>query len=183
MFAAGGLLVGLVVGFAFANSVNRRTPQARATDGSPPLARQELPVSAVKEQQPFAPASRGTGAEVAPGGPPQSPAGNTAAPKNDEKPEVATPEYDAQIAAAEPKARRPGATPEEKRAAAEAFFRRGYFYYTAQNPRLYKFALGDFRRALRYQPDNEEARELVKQIEDIYRYSVKKPIPTNGLEP
>ena len=95
---------------------------------------------------------------------------------------VDTSKYDARITAAEAKAKRAGASKADRRAAAEALFERGYFFYGAQNPRLYKYALGDLRRVLRYQPDHGEARALIAQIETIYR-QMGRPIPTNGLEP
>jgi hypothetical protein len=94
---------------------------------------------------------------------------------------VETPELDAKIEKATAKAKAAGASPAEKKAAAAAYLERGNFYYSAGNPMLYRYALGDFRRALRYDPDNTEAKEKVKQIEDIYTYSVRKPIPDNGL--
>ena len=59
---------------------------------------------------------------------------------------------------------------------------RGNFYYNAQDTRLYRYALGDFRRALRYEPDNAEAKEKIEMIESIYR-SLGRPVPNNGLEP
>ncbi|HEX8473568.1 MAG TPA: hypothetical protein VF666_06015 [Pyrinomonadaceae bacterium] len=108
---------------------------------------------------------------------PTGAASNTA-----EKSEIDTSALDAQIERAETKAKAAKATDADRRAAAEAYFERGYKFYGAQNPRLYKFALGDFRRVLRYQPDHREAAAIIKQIEDIYR-SMGRPIPTNGLEP
>jgi hypothetical protein len=94
---------------------------------------------------------------------------------------VDTPELDAKIEKATAKAKAPGASAADKKAAAAAYIERGNFYYSAGNPMLYRYALGDFRRVLRYDPDNAEAKEKIKQIEDIYTYSVKKPIPDNGL--
>jgi hypothetical protein len=41
--------------------------------------------------------------------------------------------------------------------------------------------LGDFRRVLKYEPDNEEARAKMDQIIEIY-HQLGKPVPTNGLE-
>lgn len=110
----------------------------------------------------------GSSAAVAPGSTPA-------------KAPVETPELDAKIEKAAAKAKAPGASSADKKAAAAAFIERGNFYYMAGNPMLYRYALGDFRRALRHDPDNAEAREKVKQIEDIYTYSVRKPIPDNGL--
>ncbi|MCA1593987.1 MAG: hypothetical protein LC754_15310 [Acidobacteria bacterium] len=113
-------------------------------------------------------------------------AGNNGAPAASNAPDkapVATPELDAKVEKTTAKATTPAASIADKKAAAAAYLARGNFYYTAGDPRLYRYALGDFRRALRYQPDNEEAKSKVKQIEDIYTYSVHRPIPTNGLEP
>jgi hypothetical protein len=98
-----------------------------------------------------------------------------------DKSEIDTAPLDAKISLAEAKAKASGASAADKRAAAEAYFERGYKYYSAQNPKLYRFALGDFRRVLRYQPDHAEARQIIEQIEGIYR-SMGRPIPTNGLE-
>jgi predicted lipid-binding transport protein (Tim44 family) len=82
-----------------------------------------------------------------------------------EKPSMATPELDLKIAKAE----------------AAAYVERADVFYSAQQPMLYKFALGDFRRALRYDPKNEEARAKLDQIVSIYQ-SMGKPVPTNGQE-
>lgn len=99
-----------------------------------------------------------------------------------EKPEIATAELDEKIAKLETKAKAKGAKDADKQAVAAAYFERGMVYFNAQNPRLYKFALGDFRRTLHYEPTHGEARANVDELERIYR-SINKPIPTNGLEP
>jgi tetratricopeptide (TPR) repeat protein len=98
-----------------------------------------------------------------------------------EKPSMPTPELDAKIAKAEAKAKAPGATDSDRKAAGAAYAARADVYYSAQQPMLYKFALGDFRRALRYDPKNEEARAKMDQIVSIYQ-SMGKPVPTNGQE-
>ncbi|MCA1642503.1 MAG: hypothetical protein LC785_11255 [Acidobacteria bacterium] len=98
-----------------------------------------------------------------------------------EKPSMATPELDARIAKAEAKAKAPGATDADKKAAAAAYVARADVFYSAQQPMLYKFALGDFRRALRYDPRNGEARAKMDEIVSIYQ-SMGKPVPTNGQE-
>ena len=99
-----------------------------------------------------------------------------------DKPPVATPELDEKIEKAEAKARAAGASAADKQAAAAARMARGNFYYNAQDTRLYRYALGDFRRALRYEPGNAEAKEKIEMIESIYR-SLGRPVPDNGLEP
>lgn len=89
---------------------------------------------------------------------------------------------DARIARAEAKAKIKGATAADKQAAAAAYLERANMYYSAGQPRLYKFALGDFRRVLRYEPDNAEAREKLEMIVSIYQ-SMGRPVPDNGREP
>jgi hypothetical protein len=98
-----------------------------------------------------------------------------------EKPGMPTPELDAKIAKAEAKAKAPGAGEADRKAAAAAYVERADVYYSAQQPMLYKFALGDFRRALRYDPSNAEAKGKLDQIVSIYQ-SMGKPVPTNGQE-
>jgi hypothetical protein len=89
---------------------------------------------------------------------------------------------DAKITKAEAKAKAGGATQADKLAAAAAYLERGNLYRDAGQPALYKFALGDYRHALRYQPDNAEAREKMNEIVSIYR-SMGRPVPENGNEP
>ena len=109
---------------------------------------------------------------------PAAPAGGGAAPSN---PAVNTAELDAKIEKAEAKAKAGGAGEADKKAAAAAYVERGNVYYEAGAPALYKFALGDFRRALKYDPSNSEARAKMTQIVQIYE-SMGRPVPTNGLE-
>ena len=63
-----------------------------------------------------------------------------------------------------------------------AYVERANVYYNAGQPRLYKFALGDFRRALRYDPENADAKEKMEMLVSIYK-SMGRPIPNNGNEP
>ena len=99
-----------------------------------------------------------------------------------EKAPVETPELDAKVEKAEAKAKASGASAADKQAAAAARMERGNFYYNSQDKRLYRYALGDFRHALRYEPGNAEAKEKIEMIESIYK-SLGRPVPTNGLEP
>jgi hypothetical protein len=98
-----------------------------------------------------------------------------------EKPGIATPELDAKIEKAETKAKAAKATDADKKAAAAAYVERANVYYSAQQPMLYKFALGDFRRALRYDPANAEAKSKMDEIVSIYQ-SMGRPVPNNGLD-
>jgi hypothetical protein len=89
---------------------------------------------------------------------------------------VDTKKLDARIKEVAAKAKREGASDAEKRAAAAAYLERGNVYYSAGNPRLYKYALADFREVLRYDAANAEAKEKLEEIKSIYR-SMRRPIP------
>jgi hypothetical protein len=104
-------------------------------------------------------------------------AGSTAKPSG-----IDTAALDAKIEQAEAKAKARGATQADKLAAASAYLQRGNLYRDAGQPTLYKFALGDYRHALRYQPDNAEARAKMDEIVSIYQ-SMGRPVPDNGNEP
>jgi hypothetical protein len=87
---------------------------------------------------------------------------------------------DAKVADAAAKASAGGQSA-ERLAAAAAYLERANVFYNAERPALYKLALGDFRRALRFQPDNAEARAKAEQITSIYQ-AMKRPVPANGGE-
>jgi hypothetical protein len=89
---------------------------------------------------------------------------------------------DAKIVKAEEKAKAKSATAADKLAAAAAYLERADIFYNAGRPTLYKFALRDYRRALRYQPDNQQAREHADLIVSIYQ-SMGRPVPDLGNEP
>jgi hypothetical protein len=85
---------------------------------------------------------------------------------------------DERIRAAVAKAEAPGAGARERRAAA-AFLARANVLRDLGMPAFYKFALGDLRRVLRFEPGNAEAREKAEEIIDIYR-SMARPVPEYG---
>lgn len=87
-----------------------------------------------------------------------------------------TKELDKRVKDAAEKAKAPGASASDKKAAAEAYLARGNVYFNAGQPRLYKYALADFKQVIRHDPGNEEATEKIKTIEDIYR-SLGRPVP------
>lgn len=93
-----------------------------------------------------------------------------------------TAELDARIKKAAEKAKAPGASAADKKAAADAYLARGNVYYSAGQPRLYKYALADFRQVLKYDPENGEAKEKVDTIVGIYQ-SMGRPIPELSPEP
>jgi tetratricopeptide (TPR) repeat protein len=95
---------------------------------------------------------------------------------------VDTAELDARIRKAAEKAKASGASAADKKAAAEAYLARGNVYYSAGQPRLYKYALADFRQVLKYDPENGDAKDKLNTIESIYK-SMGRPIPEVSPEP
>lgn len=95
---------------------------------------------------------------------------------------VDTKELDARIKAAAGKAKASGASAADKRAAAEAYLARGNVYWSGGQPKLYKYALADFRQVLKYDPDNAEAKEKIDTIVGIYR-GMGRPVPEVADEP
>ena len=110
-----------------------------------------------------------------------APAATAAGATTAEKPSLPTPELDLKISKADAKAQAPGATDADKKAAAAAYVERANAYRDAGTPSLYKFALGDYRRALRYDPNNADARAKMDEIVAIYQ-QMGRPVPTNGIE-
>ena len=113
---------------------------------------------------------------------PAPPAAHAQTPRNPHAAQVSTRELDLRIARAEAKLAAANATDADRAAAAAAYMARGNVYYEAGAPSLYKFALGDFRRALKYDPANSEARAKMAQIVEIYE-SLGRPVPMNGDDP
>jgi hypothetical protein len=74
-----------------------------------------------------------------------------------------------------------GGTAADKKELAGVYLERANIYRDAGSPQLYKFALGDYRRVLKYDPANAEAKEKMDEIVSIYQ-SMGRPVPTNGLE-
>jgi hypothetical protein len=97
------------------------------------------------------------------------------------KPSVETPELDAKIEKAEAKAKAAGASDSDKKAAARAYFDRANFFRDQGTPTLYKFALADYRRGLRYDSSDADARAKMDEIVEIYK-SMGRPVPELGNE-
>lgn len=66
-----------------------------------------------------------------------------------------------------------------KKAAAQAYYERGFALTEA---RQYASAIGDYRRALKYDPDHKESKNWIDQIVSIYQMLKKEP-PKPGEEP
>lgn len=91
---------------------------------------------------------------------------------------IDTSKYDAEIKRLEKQAEmRPG--DEARLALAKAHLARGNALTQAKQ---YRAALGDYRRALRYDPDNEEARQWAATITGILQ-QMGREVPTEGNEP
>lgn len=89
---------------------------------------------------------------------------------------VNTAALDEKISKALARAKRPNASAAERREAAGAYLERGNVYYSAGNPRLYKYALADFNSALLYEPSGAEAKAKRDEILRIYR-DMGRPVP------
>jgi len=87
---------------------------------------------------------------------------------------IDTSEFDAAIS----KAEKAGKSA-DKKALAEAYFNRGV---ALTHARQYASALGDYRKALKYDPENADAKQWIDQILGIYE-SMNKEAPKEGEEP
>lgn len=141
---------------------------AAKTTAPPPTA--TAPATEADKNLPVAPA-HGSGAPPAASNPPAN-----------EQPDIDTSALDAKIEKAEAKAKAKNATQADKLAAAAAYLERANIFMNAGNPKLYKFALRDYRRTLRYEPDNKQAQDSANMIVSIYQ-SMGRPVPDLGNEP
>ena len=92
---------------------------------------------------------------------------------------IDTSKFDVKIREAEKDVKAQPSDGSAKSALAEAFFERGFALTQA---RQYASALGDYRRALKYDPNHEESKKWIDQIISIYAMLKKDP-PKEGEEP
>lgn len=92
---------------------------------------------------------------------------------------IDTTKFDEKIASAEKDFKAKPGDGDAKKALAEAYFERGVALTEA---RQYASALGDYRRALKYEPDHAESKKWIDQIVSIYQM-LKKEAPKEGQEP
>lgn len=116
--------------------------------------------------------------------PPATPSASNASPSNPGKwasggEPINTARFDGTIAAAEKIVKSKPNDAEAKNTLADAYFDRGMALTEA---RQYASALGDYRRALKNNPANEDAKEWIDQIVSIYKMLKKEP-PKEGEEP
>jgi len=92
---------------------------------------------------------------------------------------IDTAKYDKAIGDAEKNQKAKPADVSLKQALAQAYFERGF---ALTESRQYASALGDFRRALKLDPNHEESKKWMDQILSIYEM-LKKEAPKEGEEP
>jgi tetratricopeptide (TPR) repeat protein len=92
---------------------------------------------------------------------------------------IDTAKFDGTIAEAEKAFKSKPNDEAAKKTLAEAYFDRGFALTEA---RQYASALGDYRRALKHDPDHEESKKWLNQIVSIYKMLKKDP-PKEGEEP
>lgn len=92
---------------------------------------------------------------------------------------IDTSRFDGVIAEAEKAVKAKPGDEGAKKTLAQAYFDRGDALTKA---RQYASALGDYRRALKYDPNHEDAKQWVDQIIGIYTM-MKKDYPKEGEEP
>jgi tetratricopeptide (TPR) repeat protein len=92
---------------------------------------------------------------------------------------IDTAKFDGTIAAAEKIVKSKPNDEQAKKDLAQAYFDRGAALTEA---RQYASALGDYRRALKYDPNHQEAKDWIGQIVSIYQMLKKEP-PKEGEEP
>lgn len=104
--------------------------------------------------------------------PPMAPAGNMGEP-------IDTSKHNAEIVRLEKQAQKTPGDETTRTALAQAYLARAN---ALKDARQYRVALGDYRRALRYDPDNEEAQQMAAVIVSIMT-EMNREVPVEGEEP
>lgn len=155
---------------------NRTTANTTATTSSaPPAQTTGTPAAEEYRTSPIAPAHRSGGGN-------NNAATAASNSSNGEATGIDTSAQDAKIAQLEGKAKATNASQADKLAAASAYMERADVFMQAGRPALYKYALRDYRRTLRYQPDNRQAQDSINTIVGIYK-QLNRPVPELGNEP
>jgi len=92
---------------------------------------------------------------------------------------IDTSKYDAEIERLKKPAEKKGAGDDDRIALSHAYFDRATALTKA---RQYRAALGDYRRTLKYDPQNDEALQMAGTIISILR-QMGRDIPPEGAEP
>lgn len=117
-------------------------------------------------------------ANASPSPPARATALPTAAPPNMGEP-IDTSKHNAEIARLEKQAQKSPGDETTRTALAQAYLGRAN---ALKDARQYRVALGDYRRALRYDPDNEEAQQMAAVIVGILK-EMNREVPAEGEEP
>lgn len=107
---------------------------------------------------------------------PASPSASPRAPGGDP---IDTSSFDKEIALSEKALKKKPNDVEARASLVRAYLARADALKTA---RQYRAALGDYRRTLKLDPQNEEAREMTETIISILQY-MKRDVPAEGQEP
>lgn len=92
---------------------------------------------------------------------------------------IDTSDFDSEIFAAEKALKSSPGDDSAKKALSQAYYKRGV---ALTNARQYAAALGDYRRSLKYDPSNTDAKNWIEQIIVIYN-GLNKEYPKEGEEP
>ncbi len=117
--------------------------------------------------------------QIAHGDNPQMPAGNTTSHWKQSGEPIDTKEVDAGIAAAEVAFKKNASDEKTRKALADAYYKRAMALTDA---RQYASALGDFRRTVKYDASNTDAKAWIDKIIAIYD-SMGRSYPAEGEEP
>ena len=155
--------VAIILSAAFILSCNRAAPVAVNVNSNAParVERAQTAIAHTTENQTPKPANSSGGKWTQSGDP------------------IDTAKYDEAIASAEKTEKANPSDAGAKKALAEAYFQRGVALTQA---RQYASALGDYRRALKFDPDHEDSKKWIQQIEGIYQM-MNKEGPKEGEEP
>lgn len=162
------LIVICTLVFAVGCTATSQTVQQNSTAAPTPPERSEKAQTSVAH-----------GSENRPAPVPNAPAGSATSSWSQGGTAIDTTKFDNAIAAAEKKLKANPTDDLAQKALAQAYYQRGVALTDA---RQYASALGDYRRALKYNPDHTDARNWIDQIIMIYG-SLKKQYPKEGEEP
>ena len=145
-----------------------------ACNSAPPVTNSERPINVARQSNEAQSVLAHSGENQTPkpmnsGGPKMSSSGDP----------IDTTKFDAAITSAEKDFKAKPSDATAKSALAEAYFQRGFALTEA---RQYAYALGDYRRALKLEPNHEESKKWIDQIVSIYSM-LKKEAPKEGAEP
>lgn len=126
-----------------------------------------------------APSNERPQTQIAHGDNPQIPAANTTSHWKQSGEPIDTKEFDSGIATAEIAFKKNAGDEKAKKALADAYYKRAMALTDA---RQYASALGDFRRTVKYDASNTDAKDWIDKIIAIYQ-SMNREFPKEGEEP